>query len=175
MDNATNRYVQIGNVCAQWSSLEYMLAVGIWLMIDVDEDIGKIVTGNLDAKQRATMAKALAWKLNAPFAFKTAIREVLDQMRSDLIDRRNEAVHGIHFGDESSTTISIELHRGKGGRDPRELTNESLAELGRAIHSAAAKMAQANIQLAEERKHRIEHAKEFVEYAQQVLDPELRN
>src|SRR5690606_6694683 len=122
-------------------------ATGIWTMIGVDQEVGKILTGNLDAKQRATMAHALAWQTNAPPPFKKAVKEVLGAMRDDLIHRRNEAVHGIHFGSRQAPVAQIELHRGKGGRAPRELTNASLKELGDAINVAATKLANANVAL----------------------------
>lgn len=142
-----NRQLLIGNICIQWSSLEYMLAAGIWTLVDVDEEVGKILTGNLDAKQRATMAHALAWQTNAPHDYKKVVKEVLTEMRDELIHRRNEAVHGIHFDSGETSIAEIELHRGKGGRAPRELSNDSLAELGSRIRAAAHKMSAANIAL----------------------------
>jgi hypothetical protein len=169
MDHSTNRYVQIGNICAQWSSLEYMFASGIWLMIGVDQEVGKIVTGNLDAKQRANMALALAWQVNAPVPYKKAVKEVLVEMRDNLIHRRNEAVHGIHFGDEAGDTISIEMHRGKGGRAPRPMRNQDLAELGKAINAASTKMANANTALAQSYMSKIGFGKQFSELVATIL------
>lgn len=145
MDNESNRAVQIGNICIQWSCLEYELALSIWLMLGLHDDIGKVVTASLDAKQRATMAFTLADKTKAPFAFRKAIKETLSDIRSDLIHRRNEAVHAVHFKPYSIDTAKVEMHRGKGGREPRPLRDSDLAELGQLIHKAALRVAEANI------------------------------
>lgn len=115
MDQQISRNAQIGNICIQWSSLEYMLAHAIWLMCGVDQEVGKILTGNLDSKQRAMMAHALAHQINAPIPVKRAIKQTLDEMREELIHRRNEAVHGIHFTHPDPESVFIEMHRGKGG------------------------------------------------------------
>ena len=168
MDNPTNRNVQIGNICIQWSSLEYMLATGIWLLIGVHQDVGKIVTGNLDAKQRAMMAHALAWQTNAPVPYKQAVKQVLDEMRESLIQRRNEAVHAIHFGDVSQDTIEVELHRGKGGREPRQLRNDDLDKLGKSINAASTLLANANIELARHHVSELGFATEFAEMAETI-------
>ena len=48
--------VQIGNIAAQWSHLEYKLAQTIWILLGLEEGTGKIVTGGLDMLPRINMA-----------------------------------------------------------------------------------------------------------------------
>jgi hypothetical protein len=143
MDHQTNRNVQIGNVCVQWASLEYRLAVAIWIMVGVDMEIGKVLTASLDMKQRATMAFTLAHQTNAPIPFKNALKSVLTALREGLIDRRNQAVHGIHFTIDRPDAIGVEMHRGKGGRQQRIQEDKELSQLGRDINRAANEFAAA--------------------------------
>lgn len=169
MDQQISRNAQIGNICIQWSSLEYMLANAIWLMCGVDQEIGKILTGNLDAKQRATMAHALAHQTNAPFAVKQALKQTLNEMREDLIHRRNEAVHGIHFNHPDPGSVYIEMHRGKGGRNQRTLANRDLVELGLKINAATARMANALIAFAQSKAAKVGREVEFMEMTAAIL------
>ena len=143
MDSQSNRSLQIGNVCIQWSGLEYVLAVSIWIMLKLDIETGKIVTANLDAKQRATMAFALANQINAPVSYRNAIKKVMVALRDGLIDRRNVAVHGIHFTVSQPNSVGIEMHRGKGGRAIRILENQEFHNLGNEISALTNEFASA--------------------------------
>ncbi|MXO73582.1 hypothetical protein [Alteraurantiacibacter buctensis] len=150
MDQQLNRSVQIGNICIQWSNLEYELALSIWLMLRIHDDLGKIVTASLDCKQRASMAFTLAHKTKAPYEFKQAQKEVLKEIRDGLLERRNEAVHAVHFKPYAFDTAKVEMHRGKGGREPRPLLDADLAELGQLIFKAGLRAAEANVLYASE-------------------------
>lgn len=134
MDHQSNRSLQTGNICVQWANLEYHLAVAIWNMIGVSDSVGKILTANLDIKQRATMAYAIAHEINAPRYLKLAIKAVLNELRGGMLDERNQSVHGIHFVAERPDAVMVELHRGKGGRNQRLQLDADLAKLGARIH-----------------------------------------
>ncbi|MCC6925716.1 hypothetical protein [Novosphingobium sp.] len=127
-----NRIAQIGNICVQWSALEYHTAIAIWNLAGVvDQEIGKILTANLDLKQRVGMAFALAHTVNAPIPFKNAIKALQTALQNeDLIHRRNQAVHGIHFQIDEPGAAGIEMHRGKGGRVQRIQRDKDLNQLG---------------------------------------------
>lgn len=130
-----NRIAQIGNICAQWSSLEYHAAMAIWNLADIhDMEVGKILTASLDLKQRVGMAFALAHTVNAPFTFKKAIKSLQTALRNeDLIELRNQAVHGIHFTVDEPAAIGVEMHRGKGGRGRRVQYDKDLVALGQRL------------------------------------------
>jgi hypothetical protein len=147
MDKQTNTNVQIGNICIQWASLEYVVSNAIWVVLRVDAEVGKIVTGNLDMKQRANMIFALAHQTNAPRPFKDACMALKKALfdPGDLLHRRNLAVHGIHFFHHSNDTVQIEVHRGKGGRGPREIAVSDLQKLGNDINVASDNFARAFI------------------------------
>lgn len=118
----------------QWSSLEYVLVQAIWAMINVDAEVGKILTAHLDIKQRAAMAFAVSNQTNAPVSFRNALKAVQRSLQDDdLINRRNQAVHGIHFSTDRPDAVNVEMHRGKGGRAPRLQTDADLAKLSREI------------------------------------------
>jgi hypothetical protein len=148
MIHPSNRSLQIGNICVQWSHLEYELALAIWLMLRLHDDIGKIVTASLDAKQRATMAFALAEKTKAPRSYRDVMKSALSDIRRDLLHRRNEAVHAVHFLPYTSDTAKVEMHRGRGGREPRPLRDADLAELGQLICQLGLNVAKANVSFA---------------------------
>jgi hypothetical protein len=133
MDAQTNRNMQIGNVCIQWSGLEYTLAASIWMMIGVGEEVGKIITASLDAKNRAKMLFALAHVYNAPVSYKNAIKKVIKSLQDGLMDRRNVAVHGVHFTSDEPNSVGLEMHRGRGGRGRRTVPNSEFSALGREI------------------------------------------
>lgn len=140
MDHATNRNVQIGNICQQWSSLEFGLACSIYLLAGLDPAIGSIILGQTDARQRATIAFALAERVNAPKEHKNAIKQTLEDIRRDLNRRRHRAVHGAAFGEQSSDTMEFMLYRGRSGEHSEKVSNDELAELGKAINLAALRM-----------------------------------
>ena len=135
MDDTTNRNVQIGNICVQWSCLEYQVAVAIWNLAGIyDPEIGKVMTASLDLKGRVIMAFKLAHITNAPVPFKMAIKTLQSALQSeDLYHRRNQAVHGIHFEIEQPGAVGVEMHRGPGGRDQRIQTDKELNQLGQRI------------------------------------------
>jgi hypothetical protein len=135
MDHPINRYVQIGNICVQWSAIEYHVAIAIWNLAGVvDQEIGKVLTASLDLKGRVTMAFKLAHIVNAPVPFKIAIKALQTSLQSeDLYHRRNQAVHGIHFDIDQPGAIGIEMHRGPGGREQRVQTDMELSQLGKRL------------------------------------------
>ena len=61
-----NRNTQIGNICMQFSVLELFLANAIWSFLGLNDEVGLIVTGNLDVEARVNMAVALSLKLDQP-------------------------------------------------------------------------------------------------------------
>lgn len=136
MDHVQNRLIQTGNICVQWANLEYHLAVTIWVMAGVESEVGKILTGGMDMKTRASAAVAISHQMNAPRYLKMALAHVLKQLRDGgLIDRRNQAVHGVHMTSELPNAAKVELHRGKGGRQPRLQMDAELADLNQRLSS----------------------------------------
>jgi hypothetical protein len=92
-----NRLTQIGNICAQWSELEYLFATTIWVLLKLDMDTGKIVTGGLDMLPRANMAINLARHRQAPKEILDALLTARKAIQDGLDIRRNRAVHGVQF------------------------------------------------------------------------------
>lgn len=140
-----NRLTQVGNICAQWSNLEYQFAHVIWVLLALDMDTGAIVTGGLDMLPRANMAINLARHLQAPRELITALEKARKQIQDGLDVRRNRAVHGVQFYHEGGDDLYVEVHRGKGGRGRKLLPDQELADLGREIHNVSFELAQATI------------------------------
>ena len=103
----------IGRICMEWSTLEYNIAILIWVMLKLPTaEVGKIVTGGLDILPRLNMAIALSTELRMPIGLTKALITTRKNIQDGLDVRRNMAVHGIHFlEDDGSTTV--EVHRGK--------------------------------------------------------------
>ena len=149
-----NRIAQIGNICVQWSAIEYHAAIAIWNLAGInDQEIGKILTASLDLKQRVNMAFALAHQVNAPKEFKAAIKSLQTAIYDEnLIHLRNQAVHGIHFPVDEPEAIGIEMHRGKGGRGQRTQYDKDLVALGNRLQVLRDELAAAVMAYA---KHRV--------------------
>ena len=102
-------------------------------MAGLENEVGKIITGGLYMKARAQAAFAIANQVNAPRYLKFAIADVRKQLQDGLIERRNQAVHGIHMTSELPDAAKVELHRGKGGRQPRLQKDSELVDLNQKI------------------------------------------
>lgn len=113
-------------MCLVWSGLEYVFAYTIWHLLGLSEDTGKIVTGGLDMLPRANMAINLSRQLKAPASLTKALMEARKTIQDGLDTRRNECVHGVHFGNATSEVVRIEVHRGKGDRSKKVLTNADI-------------------------------------------------
>lgn len=126
------RLFHIGHICAQWADVEYTFACAIWHMLGLDDETGKIVTGGLDMLPRANMAINLSNHQKQDSRFTKALKEARAAIQDGLDTKRNRAVHGVHFFD-ANLNLYVEVHRGKGGRDRTELTEEDLNEIGRTL------------------------------------------
>ena len=126
-----NRNTQIGNICIQWSHLEYLAALGIWSMLHLDDKTGMILTGGLDLLPRLNMGHSLAVHLNAPKTarntFKITRSAIQDQ---DIINRRNLIIHGHRLDIPGRLDAeTFESHRGKGAGIKKQLPVPTSANL----------------------------------------------
>lgn len=134
-DDDVKVMLTIGHVCLQYSRLELFVAVIIWVLLDLDEDKGAIMTGGMDLKARMAVAIALLEEMRAPSSFRRRLRAVQTELRSgdpDLIERRNQAVHGAHKIEGGVRVLT--MLRWKKAKRHAPITVESLHELGAAFH-----------------------------------------
>lgn len=125
------RNAQVGHVCRQWASLEFLLAATISSLLRLDKETSFILTNGLDILPRAAMAHRLAVHLKAPPPAIKALREVRDALRGGLLDRRNTAVHGHRQRNPNDfTTDYVTMYRGKGAGVRRAQDHEELIQLG---------------------------------------------
>jgi hypothetical protein len=125
------RDAQIGHVCRQWASLEYILAATISSLLRLDKETSFIVTNGLDILPRASMAHRLAVHLKAPPPAIKTLREVRDALRNGLLERRNEAVHAHRQPNPNDfSTDYVTMYRGKGAGVRRTQDHEALTQLG---------------------------------------------
>ena len=125
--------VHIGNIAAQWSHLEYMLAQTIWILLGHDAETGKIVTGGLDMLPRINMAINLARHLNAPKPLTECLEKIRKELQANLIETRNSAIHGVQFNGPNGE-LEVEMHRGKGNRKRNPLPEKTLNQTGKRLY-----------------------------------------
>lgn len=142
MNQIQYRLIFIGNVCTQWSFLEYQFALAIWGMLGVDDRLGKIITGGLDILPRATMAINICRHLNFDRDLEQVLVEARKTIQSDLQDRRNKVVHGVGFSSKNAEggIVEIEMHRGKGSWRREILPESEIGSLGDEISQLAMKV-----------------------------------
>jgi hypothetical protein len=118
----------------QWSNVEYQVAQTIWLILGLDVETGKIVTGGLDMLPRLNMAINLARHRKAPVELTSQLVKTRASIQDKLDVRRNRAVHGVNSWFPGDATVHVEVHRGKGGRERKPLPEDDLRQLGQEIH-----------------------------------------
>lgn len=144
------RMAYIGNICLQWSHVEYVVARSIWFILRLDDETGKIVTGGLDMMPRLNMAINLARHCKAPAVLANQLVKTRSAIQDKLDVRRNRAIHGVNTWYEGDATVSVEVHRGKGGRERQPLPEDDLYELGAAIHRVGKELGSVLKQAVEE-------------------------
>jgi hypothetical protein len=133
-EDALFQAAAIGLVCGEWSTLEYNLSIVIWRLLGLDPDTGKIVTGGLDLLPRVNMAINLARHVKQNRATIAALERARKTVQDGLDARRNQAVHGVHFAEDDGST-TVEVHRGKGGRNPVTITGDAYSNLADEIRA----------------------------------------
>lgn len=135
-----DRNLQIGNICIQWSHLEFLAAIAIWSMLRIDEKTGKIITGGLDLLPRLKMAHQLAVHLNAPMQARNSFKAAKQAVQHRLLDRRNLVIHGHRLSEKGNPWVeTFEVHRGKNSGTKQPLSNSDIAQIGKdiaAVHKA---------------------------------------
>lgn len=141
-NSAMHSLVLIGNIAAQWSNLEYRIAIVIWILLGLKEETGKIVTGGLDMLPRVNMAIKLSRHLKCPRNLIDTLVKIRMELQDSLQEERNRAMHGIQFSD-SNGDLEVEVHRGKGGWNRRPLSISSLNQTGKRLHELSNELTEA--------------------------------
>jgi len=131
----TNRNVQIGNICSQFAHLELLLAQAIWSALKLTEKAGLSVTGRLDVEMRAKLAVELCEEQSKPNQVVVELKRVRRELQaSNIIERRNRAIHGHRFADPNDPAAEfVVVHRGKDAGTKIKRTDTELAQLGKDI------------------------------------------
>ena len=126
------RLAHIGGVCLQWSYLELLIGAIIWKLLNLEIEVGKIVTGGLDILPRLNMAINLCRELKADKRIVRALVTARKQLQDGLLERRNMVVHGQHWLLTGEIPL-VEVQRGKGTRQPKPLPDGAIYDLVEAI------------------------------------------
>jgi hypothetical protein len=131
----TNRNVQIGNICSQFSFLELLLAQAIWSALNLTEKAGLSVTGRLDVEVRAKLAVELCEEQGKSKQVVIELKKVQKALQtSKIIERRNRAIHGHRSADpEDPAAQFVVVHRGKNAGIKLKQTDSDLAQIGEDI------------------------------------------
>lgn len=134
LDSDANRLIQVGNICHQWSTIEYYASIAVWSLLILDQDTGAFVTGGLDLLPRLNMGISLNNHLDGDPRLTKALSATRTAIQGGLDVARNRAVHGVWFGDGSDGAHRVEVHRGRGGRQRHSVTGEELASTGKNLN-----------------------------------------
>lgn len=126
----------IGHICLQWARLEMALLGVIYAIEDMPVEKGEIIFGGLDIKPRVNMAIGLARYSKVPQRIVRRLVELRTVIQKDLMDQRNQAVHGAHKNLEGDET-TVRMVRWSGDKKDKTLSVLDLHQLGVAILEAA--------------------------------------
>jgi hypothetical protein len=116
----------LGHISIQWALLEAILAHAIWALLILDYETGAIVTGGTDMLPRVNMAILLARHKKAPQSAIRKLESVRSALQNDLLDRRNQAIHGIHADAADADKVKLVMLRWK---HPKREQERSIADL----------------------------------------------
>jgi len=124
----------IGHVCLQWSLLELTLLALLSNMEDMDIEKGEVIFGGLDIKPRVNMAISLGTRHKLPPPLLAELRAIRKVIQVDLMDRRNQAVHGAHGESELLGTYQLRMSRWPAPKKLQPVSYESMIALSEEIH-----------------------------------------
>lgn len=140
MDKITARLVCVGNICTQWSYLEYLASNIVQHFLQVDDAKFAILLASADLQRKIQIAISLAKLLIAEDKLTTALLDVGKQL-NDLAADRNLAVHGVYFSKPNDELVIVKAYRGKYEGNPEHVTVERLRQIGAQIEKASALLA----------------------------------
>jgi hypothetical protein len=124
----------VGNICTQWAYLELLLARCIWYFLNLDKDVGIVITGKFDLPMRIQIAIEIGEAVDLDKNLVKTSKSVKLKFESKKIrERRNTAVHGIYASSPNDNIITVEMHRGKSAGIAKTTDARSLMEIGNDI------------------------------------------
>lgn len=137
-DDQTAIMACIGNICVQWALLETNILHIAGLIEQMPPDEAYIVFGGLDIRRRLNMAVNLSRYHGYPTALTnqlTALRQ--DMKDSDIVNRRNTAVHGVHSASNAPHSMKLTMVRYSGDRRDQDLSVLDFHAIGDEIQRLA--------------------------------------
>lgn len=127
----------IGHICLQWSRLEHSLLILIGTIENMPAEKAYLAFAGLDMIPRVNMAITLAQENKLPrrmIGDLKGIRRELQKDGSNLANRRNMFVHGVHkFGDAAGEYV-LTMSRWRGDKRDQTVT---LIDAGQLAHEIA--------------------------------------
>jgi hypothetical protein len=123
----------IGLICVQWSAIEYTVSIIIWSLLNLEPQVGMIMTGGLDMLPKLNVAINLARHLKTDRAIISGLVAARKSIQDGLDTRRNRAVHGVQFS-EPGGGYAVEVHRGPGARTRIPGDNQEFVALSDELH-----------------------------------------
>lgn len=137
-DDQTAIMACIGNICVQWALLETNILHIVGLIEQMPPDEAYIVFGGLDIRPRLNMAINLSQHHGYPTALTnqlTALRT--DMKNSDIANRRNTAIHGVHSESDAPHSMKLTMVRYPKDRRNRDMSVLDFHALGNEIQNLA--------------------------------------
>lgn len=128
----------IGQVCVQWGLLEVSIESAIWQTSNVQNDIGRVITAQLQMQGKMDLLESLLYQSQptlAPYFKKVAV-----YIRGCLLGKRNLVIHGVWLQsprNKTSASISKFSSRGRLTAQGGQMKLEELSDLSTQIAEVA--------------------------------------
>ncbi|MEP1422233.1 MAG: hypothetical protein ABJK59_10735 [Erythrobacter sp.] len=126
----------IGHVCLRWSLLEMAILMVIAALEDIPSEKAFLLYGGQNILPRFDTALRLASYHKAPNPIVKEIKALKGVITKDLIERRNQAVHGAHSDSEASYEVKLTMTRWPEPKRTQKLSFQDFICLGDEIRAA---------------------------------------
>ncbi|MEZ5710497.1 MAG: hypothetical protein R3E02_14040 [Blastomonas sp.] len=129
----------IGEVCIQWARLEMCLLALLCQIEPMELQKAYTVFGGLDIRPRINMALNLIIQNKLPLTYVKRMKAVRSKVQDELIDRRNQVVHGGHQGEIGFET-KFTMVRWKGEKQTKKVNAAEISKLAAEIHEVGSEV-----------------------------------
>ena len=126
------RLLIVGNVCVQWSYLEYLLGNIVPFLLKIGDEQSEILLRHSDIIRKAQFAKDLADSTNADSELTSCLIKIAKAI-PELSSERNLVVHGVYFSKDGADLVIAQAYRGKYVGSPQSMGIDRMLKLGNDI------------------------------------------
>ncbi len=121
--------LNVGNVCTQWSYLEYLLGNAISFLLKANDTHSEIILRDTDIFRKARIASELAESVKTDSELQKCLDDILKEI-PNLSSERNLIVHGVYFSKKTDHSVIARAYRGKYAGSPQLMPTTRTEKLG---------------------------------------------